>query len=79
MVQWLRLCLPMKGVAVQSLVGELRSHTPHGEKPKTLNRNNIVTNSIKTLKVIHIQKNIFKKLKQLKKKKDVIGKAALRK
>ena len=27
-VQWLRLCLPMQGVQVQSLVGEPRLHMP---------------------------------------------------
>ena len=25
-VKWLRICLPMQGTRVQSLVGELRSH-----------------------------------------------------
>ena len=34
-VQWLRFHLPMKGVQVQSLVGELRSHMPQGQKTKT--------------------------------------------
>ena len=34
-VQWLRLPLPMQGVWVWSLVGELRSHMPHGQKTKT--------------------------------------------
>ena len=34
-VQWLRLCLPMQGVQVQSLVGQLRSHMPRGQKTKT--------------------------------------------
>ena len=42
MVQWLRLCLPMPcdggelagGVLVPSLVGELRSHMPQGQKPR---------------------------------------------
>ena len=29
-VQWLRLCLLMQGVGVQSLVEELRSHRPLG-------------------------------------------------
>ena len=29
-VQWLRLCLPMHGVRVRSLVGELRSHMSWG-------------------------------------------------
>ena len=34
-VQWLRLCLPMQGVWVWSLVGKLRSHMLQGQKPKT--------------------------------------------
>ena len=34
-VQWLRLCLPMQGVRVRSLVGELRSHMPRDQKTKT--------------------------------------------
>ena len=34
-VQWLRLCLPMQGLWVRSLVGKLRSHMPCGQKPKT--------------------------------------------
>ena len=50
MVQWLRLRLPKQGVQVRSLVGELRSHMPRGQKTKTKNRRNIVTNSIKTKK-----------------------------
>jgi len=33
-VQWLRLCLPMQGVQVQSLDGELRSYMPHSQKTK---------------------------------------------
>ena len=49
MVQWLRLHLPMQGVQVRSLIGKLRSHMPHGQKPKHKTRN-IVTISIKTLK-----------------------------
>ena len=46
---------------VQFLIGELRSHTPGSQKTKTENRNNIVTNSIMTLKIVHIQKNLKKK------------------
>ena len=57
MVQWLRLCLPMQGVRVQPLVGELRSHIPYDPKTKMQNRSNIVTNSIKTLKMVHIKTN----------------------
>ena len=61
-VQGLRLCLPMQGVQFPSLVGELRSHMPLGQKTKTANRNNIVTNLIKTFK-----KNItFNALKENK-------------
>ena len=30
-VQSLRICLPMQGIQVQSLVGELRSHRPKGK------------------------------------------------
>ena len=48
------------GVQVQSLVGELRSDMPRSQKIKTENRNNIVTNSIKTFKKVHI-KQFFKK------------------
>ena len=51
----------MQGVWVQSL--QLRSHMPHNQKTKTENRNNIVKNSIKTLKMIYIEKT-FKKNNQ---------------
>ena len=34
-VQWLRVHLPMQGVQVQSLLGELKSHMPQGPKTKT--------------------------------------------
>ena len=46
-VQGLRLCLPMQGVRVPSLLGEPRSHIALGPKiPKTKNRSNVVTSSI---------------------------------
>ena len=35
-VQWLRLHLPMHGMQVQSLVGQLRSHMPWGQKKKDI-------------------------------------------
>ena len=35
-VQWLRLCLPMQGVWVRSLVGELRSHMPLSQKNQNI-------------------------------------------
>ena len=40
--------LSRQQMQVQSLVGERRSHMPHGQKVKTSHRSNIVTNSIKT-------------------------------
>ena len=67
-VQWLRLGLPTQAVRVPSLAGwdaglpmqAVRGPSlpkiPHALWPKKQNRNNIVTNSIKTLKVIHIGK-----------------------
>ena len=51
------LILPVQGVWVQSLVRELRPHMPQGPKNQnTNNRSNIVTNSIKTFKMIHFKK-----------------------
>ena len=47
-----------KWVQVPSLVGELGSYMPHGLKTKTENRSNIVTNSIKMLKMAHIKKSL---------------------
>ena len=38
-VQWLRLYLPMQGVRVQSMVGELRSHMPLGVALKKRKKN----------------------------------------
>ena len=50
-VQGLRLCLPMQGVQVPSLVEVLRSHMPCGQKTETYNRRNIVTFK-KDLKIV---------------------------
>ena len=36
MVQWLRLCLPIQGVQVQTLARELRSHIPQGQRVKNI-------------------------------------------
>ena len=65
--QWLRLCLPLQGLWVQSLFGQQRSHVPRGQKSKTWNRNNTLTDSIKTLKIVHIKN---KKNRKKKKKKN---------
>ena len=46
---------------VQFLIGELRSHTLPGQKPKTYNSSNVVTNSMKTFKMVHIKKKERKK------------------
>ena len=62
--QWLRVCLPIEGVPVPSLVGELRSHMSPGQKKKkkkkTQNRSNLVTNSVKTSKLVHIKLSLKK-------------------
>ena len=53
----------MQGVQVRSLVGEFK--IPYASWPKNQNtknpRNNIVTYSVKTLKMIHIKENEKKK------------------
>ena len=51
----------MQGMWVRSLASEPRFHMPCGPKFKTLNGNHIVTNSIKTLKMIHTKKKSQKK------------------
>ena len=57
-VQWLRLLLPMQGVWTWSLVGKLRSY--NASQPKKAKHEteamNIITDSIKTLKMGHIKK-----------------------
>ena len=57
----------MQGVWVLFLVSKLRSHMLHSQKTKTWNRSIVITNSIKTLKVVHI-----KKKKNLKNKNRII-------
>ena len=59
--QWSGLCLPMLGVQVRSLVGDPESRVPSDQKTKTWNRSNIVTKSIKTLKMVHIKKKTNQK------------------
>ena len=43
MVQWLRLCLPMQGAWVRSLVRELRSHILHRRDEEKIKEENPVT------------------------------------
>ena len=53
--------LPSKAGSVDLISDEeLRSHMLWGQKTKTQNRNNIVTNS-KRLKITHIKKSLFHK------------------
>ena len=50
-VQWLRLCLPMQGLQVWSLIRELRSHSSRGQKTtKNETKAILQQNSIKTLR-----------------------------
>ena len=60
-VQWLGFHPPLQGVRFQSLVGKPESHMPRGQGTKPQNRGNVVTNSTKTLKMVHIKKKILKK------------------
>ena len=61
--QWLRLHLPIEGVSVLSVVGELGSYMSPGQKTETQNRSNLVTNSVKTSKLVHIKLSLKKKKK----------------
>ena len=55
--------LPYNAGAAGSIPSqELRSHMTRGQKTKTENRNNIVINSIKTLKMFHSKKKSEKKI-----------------
>ena len=64
-IQWLRLRHPMVKTSPSNAGGmglipgwKLSSHMPCGKKknPNMKNRNNIVTSSTKTLKMVHIKK-----------------------
>ena len=44
MDQWLRLLLPVQGLQVRSLVGELRSYMSPGKKKKKKKKQNIKQN-----------------------------------
>ena len=59
-VQWLRLRLSMQGVQIRSLVGELRSHMPPGQKNKNIKQKQYCSKFNKDFKKVHIKK-IFKK------------------
>ena len=56
--KWLNLCLPMQGLQVQSLVEELRSHVPLGQKAKTENRSNIIEENNRMGKTRDLFRNI---------------------
>lgn len=48
--------IPVPRQGADSIHGsETKSHMPCSQKPKTLNRSDIVTNAIKTLEMIHIR------------------------
>ena len=52
-VQWLRLHLPMQGLWVRSLVGELRSHMTYDEKKNKIQKQCCKKkNSVKSLKIV---------------------------
>jgi len=62
-VQCLRFHLLMQRPHVPSLSGEPRFHMPGGKKTKTQNRNNIVTNSIETFKMVQARYNFIRQMK----------------
>ena len=59
-VHWLTFQRPMKWVWIQSQVRELRFHLPRGGPPPKKRCKNIVTNSTKTLKMVHVKKIFLK-------------------
>ena len=65
-VQWLRLCLPMQGVQVQSLVGELRSPMPRGQKNQNIKQKQYCNKFNKDFKNGPHQKKIYKKERKYK-------------
>ena len=56
-VQWLRLHLSMQGVWVQSLVGEQRSHIPHGQRNQNIKQKKYCNKFNKDFKNGPSQKN----------------------
>ena len=60
-VQWLGLCLPMQVVGVQSLVREVGSHMPHGQKNQGIQQEQYCDKFIGDFKNVPHQKNLKKK------------------
>ena len=54
--QWLRLCLPMQGMQVWSLVGELRSHMPCSQKSQNIKQKQYCNKFNRLLKSPHQKK-----------------------
>ena len=63
-VQWLRLRLPMQGVQLRSLVGELRFHMPHGQKTQNIKQKQYCNKFNKDFKNGPQQKKSLKKKKK---------------
>jgi len=65
-VQWLRLCLPMYGVQVRSLIGDLRSHIPCSQNQNIKQEeycnqfNKDLKNGTHFFKNLKIKKNVAK-------------------
>ena len=69
-VQWLRLWLTVQREWVQSLRGELRSHTPGDQKARNIN--NRSDNVAKSIKTLHKTKNIHPR-REIRKPSSVIN------
>ena len=53
---WFRLHLPMQGPQVRFLVGELRSHMPHGQENQNTRQEQPCNKLNKDLKIVYIKK-----------------------
>ena len=60
-VRWLAFHLPKQGVWVPSLVGELRSHMPHGQKKQNIKQKQYCNKFNKDFKIVPYRKSLKKK------------------
>ena len=60
--QWLRPRLPMQGLWVPSLLRELRSHVPPGQKHQNIKQKQYCNKFYKDFKHGPLKKKIFKKV-----------------
>ena len=64
-VQWLKFCLTMRGVQVGSLVRELKSHMPRGQKNQNIKQKWYCNKLNKNFKMVHTKKKNLKRKKKI--------------